>query len=160
MIPSPFFSSVKPFNCTEGEVRLEGGPDQFTGLVEVCTKGTYTLVCREGFDFRDATVVCRQAGFPDRGECYKPNTPRYDCLKRTSKIVSICSWCSLVRQPVFCGHTSPAHSIPRIELHGKWVKHIFLCTRNRLLGVFWRTKQGTLYWLHYSKRIGSCLLWR
>ena len=69
LILSFFLFSVKPFNCTEGEVRLEGGPDQFSGLVEVCAGGTYVLVCREGFDYRDAAVVCHQAGFLDKGEC-------------------------------------------------------------------------------------------
>ena len=53
--------------CTEGEVRLLGGPDKFSGILTVCVNGTFSLVCENYFDYRDANVICRQAGFVDRG---------------------------------------------------------------------------------------------
>ena len=56
--------------CEEGEVRLIGGPDEFTGAVTVCLNGAVTTVCGDSFDYRDATVLCRQAGFSDRGKTY------------------------------------------------------------------------------------------
>ena len=56
--------------CEEGEVRLIGGPDEFTGVVTVCLSGAVTTVCIDSFDYRDATVLCRQAGFGDRGKTY------------------------------------------------------------------------------------------
>ena len=53
--------------CEEGTVRLLGGPDEYSGIASVCLNGALTTVCREEFDYRDATVMCRQAGFSDRG---------------------------------------------------------------------------------------------
>ena len=53
--------------CTEGEVRLLGGPDEFSGVLTVCVNGALTLVCEKSFDIREANVICRQAGFVDRG---------------------------------------------------------------------------------------------
>ena len=53
--------------CTEGEVRLLGGPDKFSGMLTVCVNGTFSLVCVNYFDYQDANVICRQAGFVDRG---------------------------------------------------------------------------------------------
>ena len=53
--------------CTEGEVRLLGGPDEFSGILTVCVNGALTLVCEEYFEYREANVICRQAGFIDRG---------------------------------------------------------------------------------------------
>ena len=53
--------------CTEGEVRLLGGPDKFSGMLTVCVNGTFSLVCVNHFDYQDANVICRQAGFVNRG---------------------------------------------------------------------------------------------
>ena len=53
--------------CTEGEVRLLGGPDKFSGVLTVCVNGALTLVCERNFDIREANVICRQAGFVNRG---------------------------------------------------------------------------------------------
>ena len=53
--------------CTEGEVRLLGGPDKFSGVLTVCVNGALTLVCERNFDIREANVICRQVGFVDRG---------------------------------------------------------------------------------------------
>ena len=53
--------------CTEGEVRLLGGPDEFSGVLTVCVNGALTLVCARSFDIREANVICRQAGFVNRG---------------------------------------------------------------------------------------------
>ena len=64
MLLSPL---VREVECEEGEIRLLGGPDKFSGLVSVCYNGSLTLVCSDSFDYRDATVLCRQAGFEDRG---------------------------------------------------------------------------------------------
>ena len=59
--------SERIVECEEGEVMLLGGPDEFTGIVTVCYNGSLTTVCTRLLDYRDATVLCRQAGFNDRG---------------------------------------------------------------------------------------------
>ena len=56
--------------CEEGEVHLLGGPDQYSGIVTVCFNGSLTTVCNRNLDYRDATVLCRQAGFEDRGQLF------------------------------------------------------------------------------------------
>ena len=48
-------------------MRLLGGPDEFSGILTVCINGALTLVCEEYFEYREANVICRQAGFIDRG---------------------------------------------------------------------------------------------
>ena len=62
--------SDRIIECEEEEVRLLGGPDQFSGIVTVCLNGALTTVCQRDFDYRDATVLCRQAGFEDRGNIW------------------------------------------------------------------------------------------
>ena len=52
--------------CEEGKVKLSGGGAE--GRVEVCLGGQRGVVCDDGWDDRDATVVCRQLGYSDVGE--------------------------------------------------------------------------------------------
>ena len=45
-----------------------GGPSPYKGRVEVCVGGCWGTVCGNGFDASDASVVCRELGYPTLGK--------------------------------------------------------------------------------------------
>ena len=51
-----------------GDIRLEGGGNILEGRVEIFTEDSlWATVCDDGWGEEDATVVCRQLGFPTEG---------------------------------------------------------------------------------------------
>ena len=49
--------------CNKTDVRLIDGRSIYDGKVEICLKGVWGSVCGDKWDYRDATVVCRQLGY-------------------------------------------------------------------------------------------------
>ena len=57
-------------NCSDGEVRLEGGTVNLQertleGRVEICINNAWGTVCDSAFRSPDAAVVCRRLGLLD-----------------------------------------------------------------------------------------------
>ena len=57
-------------NCSDGELRLEGGTVNLLertreGRVEICINNAWGTVCDSAFRSPDAAVVCRQLGLLD-----------------------------------------------------------------------------------------------
>ena len=57
------FLIVVPHVCNHGDVRIVGGPNNYTGRPEFCYFGTWRSICGIGFDLYDASVTCSLAGF-------------------------------------------------------------------------------------------------
>ena len=49
--------------CTNGDVRLVGGPIENEGTVEVCYNRLWGLVADSGWTAADSRVVCNQLGY-------------------------------------------------------------------------------------------------
>ena len=54
--------------CNSGDLRLVGGERESEGRVEICVEGFWGTVCDNGWDQKEALVVCRQSGYAARGK--------------------------------------------------------------------------------------------
>lgn len=62
--------SVNEENITQN-IRLVNGTTNSSGRVEIYFNGEWGTVCNKGWDLADATVVCRQLGYPAAIETYR-----------------------------------------------------------------------------------------
>ena len=61
-------NSVVRSNCSNGDVRLVGGSGSHEGRVEVCINEAWGSICSNGWDDKDADIVCKQLGFLPIGQ--------------------------------------------------------------------------------------------
>jgi len=87
--------------AVEGSVRLVGGTTPLEGRVEVILLGHWGTVCDRNWDLADATVVCRQLGYPRAVEA-----PRSDIFGAGSGP----SWYSSVRCAGTEGNLTECHN--------------------------------------------------
>ena len=55
-------------NCTDGDIRLVNGTNQYSGRVEICANNIWGRVCGSGWSNYDAIVACNQLGFTGPGK--------------------------------------------------------------------------------------------
>ena len=60
-------SPVEPSNCTDYDVSLAEGATANEGKIKVCLNHFWGTVCDGYLDTTDASVLCRQLGFPSLG---------------------------------------------------------------------------------------------
>ena len=48
-------------------VRLSGSTVKYAGRVEICIETTWTPLCDQSWDFKDAQVVCKELGYSTYG---------------------------------------------------------------------------------------------
>ena len=56
--------TILALQCQEGALRLTGESSTNQGRVEICVNEIWGTICATNWGQRDATVACRQLGFP------------------------------------------------------------------------------------------------
>ena len=54
--------------CSQSSLRVVGGLSAMEGRLEVCRNNDWVVVATNSWDYRDASVACRQLGFSPFGK--------------------------------------------------------------------------------------------
>ncbi|XP_072045228.1 neurotrypsin-like isoform X2 [Amphiura filiformis] len=57
--------SLEDIDLRASNIRLVGGPNQYTGRVEILRQGSWGTICHQQWNREDGRVACRQLGFGD-----------------------------------------------------------------------------------------------
>ena len=91
-----YVSSIEtaPTNCTEGAVRLTGyrSSSPREGTVEICVNGYWGTICSNGWDSRDARVICSTLGFPSLGLCTHSKYYKHISVASSYTYDVLCAW--------------------------------------------------------------------
>ena len=72
-------ASTQPGNCTNGELRLDGGGSDDgarSGRLELCLNNAWGVICNSSFGVVDAQLACNQlTGFHMEGKCILSDRP-------------------------------------------------------------------------------------
>ena len=68
MLHNNYVTYTVPQCSSTGSVRLVGGASSNEGRVEVCVNGMWGTVTYNGWDSREATVLCKQLGYQNPSE--------------------------------------------------------------------------------------------
>lgn len=68
-------------SCTNGAVRLNGGPNSAEGIIEICSNGAWGTVSNDEFGNKDALVACRQLGYASPSK-YQIDIKCHHCIDR------------------------------------------------------------------------------
>lgn len=66
IIKYALMSNTEP-ECTGTDIRLINGNVQYSGTVQICHNGFWSIICGYGWDDTDASVACRQLGISPLG---------------------------------------------------------------------------------------------
>ena len=60
-------------NCSDGDMRLKGGPNEYEGRVEICINQVWGTICSGSSRYSrwgvtDGRVVCKQLGHQEFGQ--------------------------------------------------------------------------------------------
>ena len=81
--------------CEEGAVRLVGGVNKSSGILEVCTNGVWGRVCNalQYWGSENAKVVCRQLGFLEEGKnFYRTSVNVATCMEYIPSLIRCISF--------------------------------------------------------------------
>ena len=67
IVHTTFYSMLHAAPCVTGQLRLVGGNIENEGRVEICVDNVWGTVCLDSWGSAEATVVCRQLGYPTQG---------------------------------------------------------------------------------------------